>query len=129
MSLFSGMNLSSAPLDPRVPDGTYHARIFDVRFTSYLVNSDEHRGKRGRKFVIVYEILQGESEGLTVSESFFCNPWDSEQRKAYLNRRLLSLGLQPVEFDRVEAEDLYDREIEITVMAGRVRDVKAGRVG
>ncbi|MCW2688742.1 MAG: hypothetical protein JWR37_3632, partial [Mycobacterium sp.] len=88
MGIFGAdMNLAEAPQDPRVPDGDYLAEIVDLDFREYRINSPEHEGKTGRRFLITYEVIQGPATGLCVPESFWCNPWDSDTRKAYLNRR------------------------------------------
>lgn len=121
MSFLDDLNLDTvdgSAIDYSIPNGVYPAMIN----SSELVENQKKPGMN--QWRITYK-LDSEVEtygGRTVSEFFDLDPSLPDDRKAWLKRRLVSLGFDDDDIKTMEPADVIGIEVMVTVKNRKVGD-------
>lgn len=119
MSFLDDLDLDSvdgSEIDYSIPNGVYPMYIS----ASELVDNTKKPGMN--QWRITYKIDQNEDDyaGRTVSEFFDLDPTLPNDRKAWLKRRLVSLGIDDDQAKTLEPADIIGVEVMVTVKNRKV---------
>lgn len=109
--IFADLGLEDVADDPNsFPASTYRGFVYDAKVVNYK------DAAKGRALVLTYKINDDESEhnGKTVDEWKQCNSFDDPTKKAWLKRRLMSLGVPEDRLSQVNPADLVGTEVFFT---------------
>lgn len=103
------LELDKVEDDPNAfPDGTYNAYLTEAKVVSL---KDVAQGKR---LVLTYKIYDGDHKGKAIDEWKSINKFDDARTKAFLKKRLLSLGVPEEKLASVQPSDLAGIAVRIT---------------
>ena len=108
--IFADLGLDEVDEDPNTfPASTYRGFVYDCKVVTYK------DAAKGRALVLTYKIADGgQHKGKTVDEWKSCNTFDDASKKAWLKRRLMSLGVPENRLSQVNPEDLIGTEVDFT---------------
>lgn len=109
--IFADLGLEDVADDPNTfPASTYKGFLFDAKVVNYK------DAAKGRALVLTYKIADEDSEhnGKTVDEWKQCNSFDDPTKKAWLKRRLMSLGVPEDRLSQVNPADLVGTAVFFT---------------
>lgn len=120
MSFLNDLNLDSVDetaVDFTIPAGVYPTMITDSKIMVSPSSGDN-------LWQITYRIDpdHDESPGKTVSEFFNLDPNLPDNRKAWIKRRLISLGISGDEAANLDPGDIIGVEVTVTVKNKAVKD-------